>query len=42
MRTSPLLVLVPEQREQNDDRDWYADQPKQNSPSHESLLVIGL
>jgi hypothetical protein len=40
MQTS-ICGLVPEQREQDDDRDRHAEQPQQNSPSHDSLLDDG-
>jgi hypothetical protein len=34
--------MMPEQREQNDDRQWYANQPKQSpsSETHATLLIF--
>jgi hypothetical protein len=35
--------MMPEQREQQDDRQWNAEQPKQctSSESHDALLEFG-
>jgi hypothetical protein len=34
-----LRSVMPEQREQNDDRQWHAEQPKQNSTSETHLRL---
>jgi hypothetical protein len=42
-RTSMILILgelVPEQRKQDDDRNRHTQQPQQNSPTHDLLLLI--
>jgi hypothetical protein len=43
-QTAPAASVVPEQRDQQDDRNWHADQPKQNTSteSHVDLQLLGL
>jgi hypothetical protein len=32
------FLLVPEQQDQDDDRDWHSDEPEQDSATHGTLL----
>jgi hypothetical protein len=33
-----VVLLVPEQQNEDDDRDWHSEKPKQNSATHGTLL----
>jgi hypothetical protein len=33
-----VFLLVPEQQDQDDDRDWHSQKPEQDSAAHETLL----